>query len=256
MALNLIEYATVGPDVVIVKFARTIKISSIVNSNIIVQTTDATPNTVSNPFREINTLNDYNQISRILRLYWNKILQSNTQYDIRFINFLDAASQVIPEEKIRFTTQDAATPSAIADPKPPVIEEILVEDKSILAEPYVTYQIVAKNPDFYIDSVDPDNGSFYLDSSYNNGRVVISFNERPATNFLNSRYFKAQKKRIQRTPGKWEAVAVNVSMHSWKPEVYVDFPSTDATPVYNTEDKEYFITNYKYRIIVSKDIGI
>ena len=45
-------------------------------------------------------------------------------------------------------------------------------------------------------------------------------------------------------------------MHSWKPEVYVDFPSLDATPSFNTDGKQYFESNYKYRIIVSKDVGI
>ena len=45
-------------------------------------------------------------------------------------------------------------------------------------------------------------------------------------------------------------------MHSWKPEVYVDFPSLDATPSFNTDDLSYFETGYKYRIIVSENIGI
>lgn len=256
MALNLIEYATVGPDIVVVKFARTIKISSIINSNIIVQTADATPSVMSNPFRTIDTLNDYNQISRILRLYWDKVLVGDKQYDIRFVNFVDAASQIIPEEKVRFTTKESATPSSIADPQPPIIKELLVEDKSILVEPYITYQIVAKNPDFYIKSVDPSNGDFYIDPSYNNGRVIIEFNERPASNFLYLNYFKAQRKKIQRTPNRWENLEANVSMHSRKPEVYIDFPSLDATPSYNVEGKIYFESGYKYRIIVSKDIGI
>lgn len=256
MALNLIEYATVGQDVVVVKFARTVKISSITNSSLRVETTDATPTVISSPFKTINTINDYNQISRVLRLYWDKVLPGNKEYFIRLTGFVDAANQSIAEEKIKFTVQDAATPTSIADPTPPIIEEILVEDKSILAEPFVTYQIVAKNPEFYIDSVDPANGDFYIDPSYNNGRVTITFNERPASNFLYPIYFKAQRKKIQRTPSRWENLTTQVSMHSWRPEVYVDFPSTDATPAYNTEGSIYFESNYKYRIIVSKDIGI
>ena len=76
MALNLIEYATVGVDVVVIKFARTVKISSLINSNFIVQTTSATPSQVANPFKIINTINDYNQISRVLKLYWNTVLRS------------------------------------------------------------------------------------------------------------------------------------------------------------------------------------
>jgi hypothetical protein len=30
----------------------------------------------------------------------------------------------------------------------------------------------------------------------------------------------------------------------------------DATPAYYTEDKEYFESGYKYRIVVSKDVGV
>jgi hypothetical protein len=33
-------------------------------------------------------------------------------------------------------------------------------------------------------------------------------------------------------------------------------PSPDATPVFYPNDKEYYETGYKYRIIISKDIGI
>jgi len=257
VALNLIEYATVGPDIVVIKFARTVKISSLVNANFIVETVSSTPSTVANPFRSVQSINDYNQISRLLKLYWNKILNGQQDYYIRVNGLVDAAGQVIPEEKIKFTVQDSATPTAIAEPKPPVIEQILVEDKSILVEPYTTYQIIAKNPDFYITSVEPANGDFYLDNDYNNGRVTVFFNERPASNFLNATYFKAQRKKIQRTPVRWESISVKVSLHSWKPEVYIDFPSlNDATPSYNSDNKEYFESNYKYRIIVSENVGI
>lgn len=257
MALNLIEYATVGPDIVVIKFARTVKISSLVNANFIVETVSSTPSTVANPFRSIQSINDYNQISRLLKLYWNKILNGQQDYYIRVNGLVDAAGQVIPEEKIKFTIQNSSTPTAIAEPKPPVIEQILVEDKSILVEPYTTYQIIAKNPDFYITSVEPANGDFYLDNDYNNGRITVFFNERPASNFLNTTYFKAQRKKIQKTPVRWESIPVKISMHSWKPEVYIDFPSlADATPSYNTDNKDYFESNYKYRIIVSENVGI
>jgi hypothetical protein len=47
-----------------------------------------------------------------------------------------------------------------------------------------------------------------------------------------------------------------VSTHSWRAEVYIDFPSLDATPSYFTADKDYFEQGYKYRIKISKDIGI
>jgi hypothetical protein len=73
---------------------------------------------------------------------------------------------------------------------------------------------------------------------------------------LISKYFKPQRKKIQKTPSRWENVDTNISMHSWKPDVYVDFPSTDATPVFYIDDKTYFEKGYKYRVIVSSEVGI
>jgi len=254
--LNLIDYAAVNLDRVKIKFGRTIKIASITNDRFIVQTCAATPAQVENPFKSINTLADYNTISRTLTLYWNKTLVSGQEYAIRLVGLLDAANEVVPEEYIVFTKQDAATPSGVSSVTVPTVEEIYIEDKSVLNEAYTSYQIIAKNPEFYIKDVDPDNGDFYIENSHNNGRVTIAFNARPATNFLTPQYFKIQRKKIQRTPSRWEYVSAKIQMHSWKPEVYVDFPSNDATPVYYTEDKTYFETGYKYRIIVSKDIGI
>lgn len=256
MALYLIESASVDADVVVIKFGRTVKISSIINPNFVVESTDATPVPVVSPFTPINTITDYNQISRTLRLFWNAQLQPNKEYVIRVKNLLDAVNETIPEEKIKFTKSDDATPSTITSFNEPVYEEILIEDKSVRADAFSTVQILAKNPNFYIVSVNPTNGDFYLDNDYGNGRVIIEFNARPASNFLNTKYFKAQRKKIQRTPSRWENLDANVSMHSWKSEVYVDFPSNEATPVYNTTDKEYYEKGYKYRVILSKDIGI
>lgn len=256
MALNLLDYAQVDANTVVIKFGRTIKIASLKNENFIVQTTAATPSAVNNPFLPINTVADFNQISRTLTLYWDQILQPNTEYVIRVINFLDAANELIAEEQIVFTKGDQATPSTFSSIRVPDIQEVYIEDHSVRADAYTSLQIIAKNPNFYIASVDPISGDFYLDNSYNNGRVIITFSSRPATNFLSTNYFKAQKKKIQRTPSRWENVETRVQMHSWKPEVYVDFPSSDATPVFFTDNKTYFESGYKYRIVVSKDIGI
>lgn len=256
MALYLIESASVDADVVVIKFGRTVKISSIINPNFTVETTDATPLQVASPFAPINTITDYNQISRTLRLFWDVQLTSGQEYIIRVANLLDAINETIPEEKIKFTKLDDATPSTLVSYQEPDYEEILIEDKSIRTDAFSTVQILAKNPNFYITSVDPANGDFYLDNDYSNGRVTIQFNARPASNFLTSKYFKAQRKKIQRTPSRWETIEVEVSMHSWKPEVYVDFPSLDATPSYGTAGSEYYESGYKYRIIASKDIGI
>jgi hypothetical protein len=256
VALNLLDYAQVNTNTVIIKFGRTIKISSLNNDNFVVQTSDATPEIVANPFLPINTIVDYNQISRTLTLYWNQILEPNKEYIIRVINFLDAANELISEEQIVFIKGDEATPSSFSSIRVPDIQQVYIEDYSIKTNAYTSFQIIAKNPNFFIKSVDPQSGDFYLENSHNNGRVIISFNSRPATNFLSNTYFKAQRKKIQRTPSRWENITTNVSMHSWKPEVYVDFPSLDSTPSFYVEGADYFESGYKYRIIVSKEVGI
>jgi hypothetical protein len=262
VALNLIQNAAVGLGTVSIKFGRTIKISSIKKENIIVQTTSATPTVLNSPFKTIDTLADFNSISRTLKLLWNVQLEPGTEYSIRLINFFDAANEPISEEQIVFTTlAGGATPNsnttnAFNSVNEPALIETLIEDKSIRVDAFSSYQIIAKNPNFYIKSTDPVNGDFYLDNDHSSGRIKIVFSERPASNFLNNSYFKVQKKKVQRQPSRWENVPTQVAMHSWKPEVYLDFPSQDATPSFFVAGKEYFETGYKYRIIVSKEIGV
>lgn len=257
MALYLIDSATVSVNTVNVKFGRTVKIASLVNANFTVFTDAATPIQVSSPFRTINTITDYNQISRTITLYWDVVLSSNTDYVIKITNLVDSSGVTIAEERISFTSQtNAATPSILQESQATVLNEVLIEDKSIRADIETGYQILAKNPNFYIESINPSNGDFYLSNDENNGRVTITFSSRPASNFLTNKYFKAQRKKIQKIPSRWETVSAQVSMHSWKPDVYVDFPSDDATPVYYTDDKTYFESGYKYRVIVSGEVGI
>ena len=257
MALYLIDNATVTVNTVNIKFGRTIKISSIVDANFTVHTNTTTPVQLVSPFRVINTITDYNQISRTLTLYWDVVLQPNTDYVLKITNLLDSSGFIIPEETITFTSQtSAATPSILTDSKATVLNEVLIEDKSVRADIETGYQILAKNPDFYIESTNPSNGDFYLNNDENNGRVTVIFSSRPASNFLTLKYFKAQRKKIQKTPSRWENVPAEISMHSWKPDVYIDFPSDDATPVYYADGKNYFESGYKYRVIVSAEVGL
>lgn len=255
MALFLIDQAQVNIYSVSIKFGRTIKISSLNNENFKLYKDTATPTLVSAPFVLIDTIKDYNQISRIITLYWRTSLDNNQDYYIDVVNLIDSSGVIVGSEKVKFTYKTSSTPSTQLFQAPELVP-ILIEDKSIKKDVDISYQILAKNPKFYIDSIDPVNGDFYLDNSYGNGRVIVTFNERPASNFLSNKYFKAQRKKIQKSPSRWESVQTKVLMHSWKPEVYIDFPSNDATPLYNEEEKIYYETGYKYRIIVSKDVGI
>lgn len=255
MPSYLIDQAKVSYYSVSIKFGRTIKISSLKNENFKLYKNSATPELINSPFQVINTIKDYNQISRIITLYWRISLEDQEDYYIDVVNLLDAAGAVVSSEKISFTYISSATPTTSVFSEPE-LQPVLIEDKSIKTNIDITYQVLAKNPKFYISDIDPNNGDFYLNNDYNDGRVVITFNERPASNFLNSKYFQAQRKKIQKAPSRWETLDTEISMHSWKPEVYIDFPSLDSTPSYFTSGKDYFEKGYKYRIITSKDIGI
>jgi hypothetical protein len=255
VALFLIDQAQVNIYSVSIKFGRTIKISSLKNENFKLYKDTATPTLVAAPFVLIDTIKDYNQISRIITLYWRTPLDNNQDYYIDVVNLIDSSGVIVGSEKVKFTYKTSSTPSTQLFQTPELVP-ILIEDKSIKKDVDISYQILAKNPKFYIESIDPVNGDFYLDNRYGNGRVIVTFNERPASNFLSNKYFKAQRKKIQKSPSRWESVQARVLMHSWKPEVYIDFPSNDATPLYNEEEKIYYETGYKYRIIVSKDVGI
>ena len=143
MALYLIDNATVTVNTVIIKFGRTLKISSLVNSSFIVQTNTATPSVVSNPFKAIDTLVDYNQISRTLTLYWKKILASNIPYTITLVNLLDSSGSLIPEETIKFTSSQAsATPSYMQEPRGTIVNEVLISDKSVRVVPEPGQQLI------------------------------------------------------------------------------------------------------------------
>lgn len=285
MTLYLIENATITQDTVSIKFGRTVKVSSLINNNFTVYTNTATPQQVANPFKAIEVLTDYNQVSRILSLHWKTILAPNLDYIIHCENLLDSSGATIPTESLSFASStQSATPGFISGNTPIVTNEILVEDKSIRTEIATGFQVLAKNPDFYIVSIDPPNGDFYIPPTYNRGRVTVTFNQRPASNFLNNRYFRCQRKKIQKAPSRWESVYAQVSMHLWKSEVYIDFPTLSATPSfyddvlltengnviflenpgYIEEDLEqldslgepYFQRGYKYRIVISGEVGV
>jgi len=253
---TLVNNFVVGINSLQIKFVRSVQISSLLDENFVLTKTSDPSSPISSPFRDINTLIHYNSLSRSLTLFWNVVLDSNTEYTVTINNLKDGGGLSIPSDSFSFTTpEDAATPSSLVSTGT-VIEEILIQDKSVKVDFDTGYQIIAKNPEFYIKEVQPANGAFYVGNGENDGRMIISFNQRPASNYLTSKYFKVQRKKMQRAPSRWENVVTEISMHSWKPDVYIDFPSDDSTPVYYIDDKTYFETGYKYRVIVSSEVGI
>jgi len=261
--MNLVEYWDVNPAQVFIKFEPSLKASTITNSRFSLYLDNGTPTLVtSDPFETIDVAEDYESIGKILALTWKSgVLDTNTDYYINLSGFRNANNILIEDDTIPFSTDDDITPDDTEIPvAPPVIE---YEDHTLVDDPIITIDSTPVEDDDDEDAtpstlsvieVDPINGDYYLPEDYNYGRAVIKFNTMPSVSFVNRSYFRAQRKPIARTPSRWESVEANISYDADRPWVYVDFPSNDATPVYRMEDGVYFEENYKYRVIVSKDI--
>lgn len=157
---SLVDTFIVGVNTLQIKFSRTVQPSSLLDENFVLTKELATPVTVSSPFRDISTLVHYNSISRTLTLYWNTVLDSESEYKVTINNLKDGSGLAIASTSFSFTTPAAAaTPSSLVATGT-VIEEVLIQDKSIRTDLESGYQIIAKNPSFYIESVSPTNGDF------------------------------------------------------------------------------------------------
>lgn len=254
---TLIQEYKITVTTVTLKFSRTPKITSLVNAAFEVEDiSGATPTTISDPFETINLQTDYGSISRVLVLVWNEgKLEANTDYRLTVTGLVDSAGNTIPDESVTFTIGESVTPD---ESEVPTTETpVMVEDHSIKTEIFTSPYTVnpAGSDSFAFTGSDPKHGEYLLDTDHNKGRMTLKFSEDPSAEFINSTYFKAQRKKIQRTPIRWETLDVRVSKHSTKPWVYVDFPSLDDTPVYATTGSDYFEEGYKYRIIISQEVS-
>lgn len=252
---ELIQAVEVTTGNIHLKFNPTIKLSSISNDCFVVTKT-SDDSEVVDPFQDIFVPDHYDSIARALILYWNdNVLEANTEYRLTISGLLDAASAAIDVQSVTFTVGDDPDPDQ--DELPPDPPQITIVDKSIKSGIFEAALVTSTTTStaFGVSSVDPENGDYYLPSDYNNGRVTITFTDPITVDSLTSANFKVQRRILQRTPGRWESVSVNLSIDDDDSSiVYVDFPSTDATPVFNTADVDYFEENYKYRIIISKSI--
>lgn len=245
-AIQEVLYASTG---LAIKFRPTVKVSTLTNANITLYENSSTP--IASPFQTINALYDYNSISRTLKLTYATQLKADTVYELRVENLLDGAGQTIATDTQDFMYESVVNPTPPVAPPP-----VEVIDHSIKSRAFIASEtIVASNPDFYIVDTVPDNFELYVADDENKGRVTIKFSSAPDPSFLSKKYFKAQRKKVQRGPSRWEDIAVRVSLDSTKPWVYVDFPSQDATPVYVKSNKIYFVEGYKYRVRISKEVG-
>lgn len=253
---QILQDAEVTNGFVYLKFKDTIQLASIVPSAFTVATDSATPVEVTDPFADFTIANNYNTVSRALKLYWNdNALDPDTDYTLTISDLKDATSRTLGTSVLHFTTEASVDPGEgeIEPPDPAVIE---IEDYSIITDIDFT-ETESLGPDdvLTVDSVDPLSGSFFLDNDYNYGRVNITFSSRPSVEKITSNYIKVFRKKIQRLPVKWEPITARLSLDSTDPIVYVDFPSLDTVPVFYTSGSDYFEDEYKYKIVVSKGLS-
>ena len=260
--VNLAQELEVNSDYVLIKFSKTLLVSTIDDEDFIV--TKVSPETVvDNPFETIDISEHYNSISRTLTLYWTiGKLEASTNYTLTITGLEDVAGNLIPEAVYEFIS-----PSAIVDDAdtPPTPIEFSIVDKSINKDAFIPSNIITgTNTEFYIDSIDPEDGSYYLEEDYNNGRITVKFSNRVDNELVTYPYFKAQRKLVQRTPTRWEKLDALIYQDGNRPWVYIDLPSIDhwpeaATPstvaVYGEEGYQYLEEGYKYRIIISGDVS-
>jgi hypothetical protein len=253
---QILQEAEITNGFVYLKFNSTIQLATITTASYVVETDEATPVEVVDPFNEFTVANNYNTVSRALKIYWaTGALEPSTSYTLTVSGLKDAASRDIEEFSLSFTTEASVDPDE-SEIEPPTLDVIEIEDYSIISDIDFTQSTELSDAEVLtVETSDPLDGAFFLDNDHNNGRVTITFSHRPSVEKISSTYFKAYRKKIQRQPIKWESLDARISLDSLEPEVNIDFPSLDDTPVYFTADSDYFEDGYKYKITVSKGLS-
>lgn len=235
-------------DWVSIKFPQSVSTAYLTNEHFRLFLNVSTPVEIVDPFNPINVISDYDSISRILTLHFRVQLTPDTSYLLTVTGLNDPAGRVLLDEEYYFTSTHFPQPSPLI----PIPEPTYVIDHSVVPDAF-SVDPIHTSSGFYIASIEPEDP--FVDNDFNNGRVTVKFSIPPNGNFVNSRYFKAQRKSLIRGFSRWESVTIRVSLDGERPWVYVDFPSTDATPSYYISGKTYFETGFKYRLKISKDIG-
>ena len=206
---------------------------------------------VGSPFLPIKA-SDYNSISRVIQLNFAEQLVPNAQYMINISGIVTVSGSSVPDIQYLFSVPANVIPSVSAVETP-----VLVEDHSVLQDPFTSLDVIAQlNPTFYVTATNPGPDFIFPDPSYNNGRITVTFNTAPGSSFVNSTYFVLQSKPLSRSFNRWTTITNTVvSADTNLPNVYVDMPSTDATPVFNQSGAVYYQNNTQYRLKISSTIA-
>jgi hypothetical protein len=254
--MALIETAQVTTTYLNIKFEPSVKVSTLVNPAFTVTNITADPDTVvASPFKPIDITKDYNSLAKVLTLYWNDgVLAPSTAYTIAIDGLKNAAGTDLDPGTVEFTTPttlptEPEENDVNVPPDPPVIVDFTLEsgDYDFVEEQEATSDRLK------VMKTSIEDGEIFVESTHNKGRFIVRFNRRPALPFVNGEFFRVQRKEIKRSPSRWESVKAFISIDPIQPWVYVDFPTADER--YGLLDQEYFVENFKYRLIISKHVG-
>ncbi len=262
----MLQWYQIRDEYVILKFDFAVDTTTLVNSNFsLYNANDATPTTeVTSPFDTINVERDYQGVSRELYLYWNVDLAPSSEYGIVIEN-LETISRVVKETvTIYFTTKaNFATPNISESEY--TKEPTNIEDFSIKSIGSLNDSLsggTESSEKISIVSIYPDeHESYYIDVNSYQGKIEITFNDFIPTNFVNSQDFKVQKKLMSgRGISPWTTVPCLVTQSGTEPIVSIYLPAQTATPLYSYQisdlsDYIFWENGYKYRLIISKEVG-
>lgn len=250
---DILQSLQVGKDHIELTFKVTLQASSIESSAFLLTSNDATPATVS--FQPIDMMEHYNSISRVLRIFYASI-PSQGEYTLSISGLKSANGATLASEDI-VITYPYSEEAEVYEPSDP----ITIYDNSIRRQAFVAAETIrASNPYFYVVDTDPDNDSVFVEHDHNRGRISVTFSDRPSPQFLTSQFIKVQKKNMRKV-GRWETLPISMSLDSYYPTLYIYIPAVDedatpsATPIYGVDGLSYYEDNYKYRVIISKQVG-
>lgn len=253
-----------------VKFVDNIDASTLVNENFVVQTTDATPATLPNPFLAINVASDFDSISRILTLWWDNSPVVETTYNLVITGVKTFFGEDVGPFSIEFDWDipESATPDEELRPDR---EPIDVEDYSIKTPGWsvVDDDGTEDIEEFFaadltlVDMAPPLQRHHYIETDANDGRIDLLFSRPIMMNFISPVYFQLTKKVVKKGIAQWEAVDTFVTTNYDCTIISIYLPAAgveSATPVYSTvvdDDEEmiYFEEQTKYRLVISASIG-
>lgn len=204
-----------------------------------------TNETVVDAFRDIDTGEDYNIISRVVTLRPKTLLGSG-EYRVTVAGLKSASGLTYPSASMTLRL-DADSDTVIEIDEPPVSSVVDYSILDISPEDLDAPGLIEEGDGgFGVVSVDPPPDQWFLEEDHNNGIVSIRFNKSIDPSYMSSKYFKISRKKIQVAPSRWERVDV-------------DFLSNEDMDVVHMsirpfEEGKYIEEGYVYKLTVLEGV--